>query len=50
MVKVLLQNKNWASYKCFEKMCLSQNFSKIWMWNPRNGTSCAAMYLGFTYM
>ena len=35
MVKVLLQNnKNWASYKCFvrksEKMCLSQNFSKIW--------------------
>ena len=27
-------NKNWASYKCLvrksEKMCLSQNFSRIW--------------------
>ena len=35
MVKVPFQNnKNWASYKCLvrksEKMCLSQNFSKIW--------------------
>ena len=35
MVKALFQNnKNWASYKCFsrksEKMCLSQNISKIW--------------------
>ena len=35
MVKVLLQNnKNWASHECLdrksEKMCLSQNFSKIW--------------------
>ena len=35
MVKVSFQNnKNWVSYKCLvrksEKMCLSQNFSKIW--------------------
>ena len=35
MVKVPFQNnKNCASYKCLvrksEKMCLSQNFSKIW--------------------
>ena len=35
MVKVQFQNnKNWASYKCLvrksEKMCLSQNVSKIW--------------------
>ena len=34
MVKVPFQNKNWASYKRFirksEKMCLKQNFSKIW--------------------
>ena len=35
MVQVPFQNnKNWASYMCLvrkiEKMCLSQNFSKIW--------------------
>ena len=35
MVKVPFQNnKNWASYKCLvrksEKICLAQNFSKMW--------------------
>ena len=55
MVKVLFQNKrNWASYKGLvrksEKMHLSQNVSKIWDVNSRNGTSCTAMYLSFTYI
>ena len=34
MMNIPFQNKNWASYKFLvrksEKMCLSQNFSKIW--------------------
>ena len=52
MVKVPLQNKkNWASSKCLvrkrEKMCLSQNLR---MWNSKNGTSYAVMYLSFIYM
>ena len=51
-MKVPLQNnKNWASSKSLvrkrEKMCLSQNLG---MWNSKNGTSCAVMYLSFTYM
>ena len=45
MVKVLFQNnKNWASYKCHK------TFLKFGIWNSRNDTSCAAMYLSFTYM
>ena len=52
MVKAPLQNnKNWASSKCLvrkrEKMYLPQILG---MWNSKNGTSCAVMYLGFTYM
>ena len=48
MVKVLFQNnKNWASYKCLVRKSVN-NFPKNWMWNSRNGTSCAAMYLSFT--
>ena len=52
MVKVPLQkNKIWASSKCLVrkrgKMYLSQNLG---MWNSKNGTSCAVMYLSFTYM
>ena len=52
MVKAPLQNnKNWASSTCLvnkrEKMYLPQILG---MWNSKNGTSCAVMYLGFTYM
>ena len=51
MVKVPLQNnKNWASSKCLvrksEKMCLSQNLG---VWNSKNDTFGAVMYLSFTY-
>ena len=51
MVKVPLQNnKNWASSKCLvrksEKMCRSQNFG---VWNSKNDTFVAVMYLSFTY-
>ena len=51
MVKVPLQNnKNWASSKCLvrksENMCLSQNLG---LWNFKNDTFCAVMYLSFTY-
>ena len=52
MVKVPLQNnKNWASSKCLvrksEKMCLSQNLG---VWNSKNDTFGAVMYLSFTYI
>ena len=52
MVKTPLQiNKNWASSNGLvrkrEKMYLPQILG---MWNSQNGTSCAVMYLGFTYM
>ena len=55
MMKVPFQNnKNVTSYKCLvrksEKMCLSVNFLKFAKWNSRNGTSCLAIYLSFTYM
>ena len=50
-MKVPLQNnKNWASAKCLvrksEKMCLSHNLG---MWNSKNDTFGAVMYLSFTY-
>ena len=50
-MKVPLQNnKNWASPKCLvrksEKMCLSHNLG---MWNSKNDTFGAVMYLSFTY-
>ena len=57
MVKVPFQNnKNWASYKCLikkkymKKRVYHKTFLKFEMWNSRNGTGSAAMYLSFTYM